>query len=323
MSSTRRHSFRAIGIDVGGTKIAAGIVQFPGGRLLRRQIVASNIRHGGRKTLDEVVNLAQQLADESTEHGHPPRAIGLGICELIDPSGILLSQNCLRWSRLPVQERLGEIAPTLLEADVRAAAIGEALWGAGKPYRSFLYITIGTGISCCLMIDGRPFLGAHGATGTIGSSPLPNLDRLTSKKSSTSLEEFASGPGLVARYNRRHRSTPVDSGPEVFRAAQKGDADAQEIIRSGAFAVGAVVGGLVNLLDPEAVIVGGGLGLRRGLYRNTLITAARQHIWWPGHRHVSIQSAALAADAGIIGAATVAAQIFPTTGRRLSIRVTP
>ena len=67
-----------------------------------------------------------------------------------------------------MQEELSSIAPTIIEADVRAAALAEALFGAGKPFRNFLYVTVGTGISCCLMLDGAPYLGAHGAIGHDG-----------------------------------------------------------------------------------------------------------------------------------------------------------
>ena len=99
-------------------------------------------------------------------------AIGVGICELVDCEGRIASANCIQWQDEPVQEKLSSIAPTVIEADVRAAALAESMFGAGKAFHNFLYVTVGTGISCCLMLDGTPYLGVRGASGTMASSPL-------------------------------------------------------------------------------------------------------------------------------------------------------
>jgi glucokinase len=207
-----------------------------------------------------------------------------------------------------VCKRLAAIAPTVIEADVRAAARAEALLGAGDDLDLFLYVSIGTGISSCLVIDGEPFTGARGATGTMASGPLPGFSEDITRPLLPTLEQIASGPALVSRF--RAVGGAVESGEDVLAAAAAGNEDAARIVRSAAAALGASIGALVNVLDPQAVILGGGLGLSEGLFRETLINSARRHIWWPGHRDLSIVSASTGADAGVIGAAATAWEVF-------------
>jgi glucokinase len=187
---------------------------------------------------------------------------------------------------------------------VRAAARAEALFGAGRDARVFLYVSIGTGISSCLVIDGQPFTGARGATGTMASGPLPGFDETQTKTLPPTLEQIASGPALVARFNQLHAN--AQSGRDVLAAAEVGNTNATRIVRSAAEALGGSIGSLVNVLDPELVIVGGGLGLSEGLYCNALIDSARRHIWWEGHRDLPIVSATTGPDAGVIGTSATA-----------------
>ena len=203
-------------------------------------------------------------------------------------------------------EQLSSIAPATIEADVRAAAVAEGLFGAGKTFRVFLYVTIGTGISCCLMLDGAPYLGALGATGTMASSPLAVPCEACGHFSQRTLEEIAAGPALVARY--RQAGGSAENGKEVLAAASAGDAAARKILASATATLGSQLGVLVSVLDPQAVIIGGGLGLSEGPFLDQLITATRRHIWSDTHRELPIMRAATGADAGWIGAAARAWQ---------------
>ena len=297
---------QVIGIDVGGTKIAAGVLGLPGGERSPARVLPTRADRGGQAVLDDVVALARALADESQRSGGSIRAIGLGICELVDRGGNLASANCIDWLKLPVRETLSAIAPTVIEADVRAAAVAEHRFGAGGPFRSFLYVTVGTGISCCLMLDGHPHLGARGLTGTMASSPLAVPCERCGHTSRRSLEELASGPALVTRFAAAGGSAA--SGQEVLRAAQMGDPSARQVVESASESLVSQVGLLVNTLDPEAVVVGGGLGLSEGAYWDHFIASTRRHIWSGLHRDLPILRATTGADAGWIGAATVAAR---------------
>ncbi|MSU61814.1 MAG: ROK family protein [Pedosphaera sp.] len=290
-----------IGVDIGGTKIAAGLVTFPDGQVRVRKIIPTLPKRGGEAVLTDIEKLARDLMGEASLMNLEAKGIGVGVCEIVDLSGQVASANCITFQGLPVRERLSRIAPTILEADVRAAARAEAMFGAGRGARVFLYVTIGTGIASCLVMDGHPFTGAHGATGTMASGPLPHLGVMRDDPPPASLEAFAAGPALVRRFNAIRGN--AQSGQDVLAAASEGNVRAIEVVRTSGEALGASIGALINVLDPELVVLGGGLGMSEGLYRDTLINSARRHIWWEGHRNVPIVPAATGTDAGIIGAA--------------------
>ena len=293
--------FTAIGVDVGGTKIAAGAVAFPQGIVQARRIIPTVPQRGGEAVLVDVERIVSELAAEVAEIGHRVDGIGMGVCEIVDQSGEIVSANSVAWTAVDVRRRLEAIAPVAIEADVRAAARAEALFGAGRNSRVFLYVTIGTGISCCLVTDREPFTGARGATGTMASGPLPGFNGEGPTEPLPTLEQIASGPALVTRF--RAARGVADSAQEVLKAAANGNAPAIAVVRSAAEALGATVGMLVGVLDPERVVLGGGLGLAEGLFRDALVSSARRNIWWDGHRDLPIVPAETGADAGLIGAA--------------------
>jgi glucokinase len=311
MSSTstgvaiRNPAVCAIGVDVGGTKIAAGLVAFPKGEVRVRRQIPTAPERGGEAVFADVVRLCEELTAAAKGQNQRIDSIGLGICELVDLEGNVVSENCIAWKDVPVRQQLTQLAPTVIEADVRAAALAEATLGAGKPFKQFLYITIGTGISCCLVLDGKPFTGAHGATGTMASSPLSVPCEHCEQVSHRTLEEIASGPALVTRYNQR-RSAGADTGQAVLAAATAGDSEATDIVHSAGEALGASVGLLVNVLDPDAIVVGGGLGLSEGAFWESFIASTRRHVWSEVHRNLPIIRAATGPDAGLIGAAVAA-----------------
>jgi glucokinase len=295
----------AIGIDVGGTKVAAGLVEFPEARIHARRQIPTGAGRSGRAVLDDVMVVAHDLKNEASRVGHSVSAIGLGICELVDPGGKIMSSNCIDWLNHPVHQELSSIAPATVDADVRAAALAETLFGAGRPMRTFLYVTIGTGISSCLILDRKPYLGARGATGTMASSSMSITCEHCGQLNTRTLEHIAAGPALAAIFNARGGT--ADSAPDVLSAAHSGNDVARDVIRTAAETLGAQIGLLVNVLDPEAVVIGGGLGLSHGLFADHLFASTRRHIWSGIHRELPIVHAELGVDAGWIGAAASAA----------------
>jgi len=296
----------AIGVDVGGTKIAAGVVTFPKGELHERRQIETASARGGEAVFADVFRLCEELVGISKGSAQQAvQSIGVGVCELVDLDGNVVSENCIAWKDLSVRKRLSELAPAVLEADVRAAALAEAMFGAGRPFKQFLYVTIGTGISCCLVLDGKPFTGAHGATGTMASSSVSVPCERCGHMSRRALEEIASGPALVTRLNERGVGR-ADTGQAVLAAAGRGDPDAMDVVRSAGESLGSSVGILLSVLDPEAVVVGGGLGLSEGLFWESFVASTHRHIWSEAHRDLPVLRAATGADAGLIGAAAAA-----------------
>jgi ROK family len=121
-----------IGLDVGGTKVAGGVVSFPDGTIHERQTIPTRPERGGAAVLDDVFDLAAPLAQQANREGRQIHGIGMAVCELVDLNGSVTSRQTLDWPGLPIQERFTVIVPSLVESDVRAAALAEALFGRGK-----------------------------------------------------------------------------------------------------------------------------------------------------------------------------------------------
>lgn len=266
---------------------------------LAKQLAAGSFRRGGAAVLDDAVTLAREV--EAGAPG-PIAAIGVGVPELVDPVGRITSAQTIEWRDLPLRERLGQIAPATIEADVRAAALAEARLGAGRPFADFAYISIGTGISSTLVIAGRPYAGARGGALVLATGPLtvpcPRCGALTSFV----LEDDASGRAIAARFAAA-RGAPVSGAEAVLAAATSGDEAAQAIVDRAAETLGSAIGWLVNVADPATVVVGGGLGSAAGPFWDRLAAATRRHIWSEGARALPIVRAELGLDAGWIGAA--------------------
>jgi len=291
-----------LGIDVGGTKTAAGIVLFPEGRVVSRRVMPTRPERAGDEVLRDVLGLARELLDEAESSGNAVAGIGVGIAELVDPLGNVTSAHTIAWQGVPVRECFSRIAPASVESDVRAAALAEALFGAGRPFRLFIYITVGTGISHSLVMDGLPFAGARGNALIFASGRYTTICTECGAVLTPVLEAFASGPALVERFNR-HCPGRARTGADVLVAAEVGEPEAVEVVQTAGEALGVRVGALINELDPEAIVVGGGLGLAGGLYWDSFVASTRGHIWAENSRDTPILPAALGNDAGLIGAA--------------------
>ena len=292
----------AIGLDVGGTKIAGGLVAFPAGRVLARRVIPTGAERGGEVVLQDTLSLAEELLNEAAGLQLKVSGIGVGVAELVDLKGQVTSGQTIRWDGLPVQERFSFLAPAIVESDVRAAALAEALLGSGKSFKLFAYVTVGTGISYSLVQAGRPYAGARGNALVLSSSPLTTTCTHCGALLRPVLEEFASGPALVARYNNQ-AANKAERAQEVLAAAESSDSAAVDVVKTAAESLGVSVAFLINTLDPQAVIVGGGLGLAGGLYWNSFVNSVRQHIWADTSRDLPILEAQLGTDAGLIGAA--------------------
>jgi glucokinase len=261
----------AIGIDVGGTKIAAGAVDLATGEILDERVQPTEPARGGDAVLRDVLEIANALKTKGS-------TLGLGLAELVSPEGRILSEATFAWKDLPVLESLNAILPARIEADVRAAARAEAKWGSGRDLDSFLYVTVGTGISCCLVLGGKPFAGARGMAGTFASAGGLVALKDGSLAETLALEDFASGSALARRTSHSDR-------------------------QHGGRALGAAIAQLVNTMDPRAVVIGGGLGCAGGLFIEAVKQEFYTRLWSELHRETQILSAKLGPDAGWIGAA--------------------
>ena len=172
--------------------------------------------------------------------------VGLAVCELVDPEGRVRSAQTIDWRGADL---LAEF--TAVESDVRAGALAEARFGAGREHPDFLYVTVGSGISHCLMSGGVPRMGVRGAAIGTGA-PL--------------VEEWSSGLAIARRAGHASAQDAL------------ADPAAAEVVEDAARRLGLALAALVNALDPGAVVVGGGLGLHDG-YRARVEAALRPEVY--------------------------------------------
>jgi glucokinase len=312
----RDHGAAAIGVDVGGTKTALGLIDAGSLTLLATEVIATGRERGGEAVLADVARHAATLAGAAARQDRRVVGVGVAVPEIVNLAGQITSSAVIpRWNELPVAATLGTIAPTVIEADVRAAAFAEAALGAGRGYPWHVFLTVGTGISYCAVGDGRPLAGAHGGALNVGTSVLdlagghPAPDHAADGQAGGEydrdghvLERVASGSALVQRFNQRGGS--ARGAQDVLAAARLGDQAARDVVDTGARALGIGIALLVNLLDPQAVIVGGGLGSADTEY---WVAAQR---WGRHYAHSFAAGTVLARselgpDAGVIGAGLV------------------
>jgi predicted NBD/HSP70 family sugar kinase len=146
-----------LGLDIGGTKVAAGLVDPATGEVTDRRRVPTAAERGPAAVLMTCVELAEAYAAD-----RPLAGIGIGICELVDRQGRVTSAQTIDWRGLDVPAAFAQVAPARVESDVRAGAHAEARYGAGRGSSDFLYASVGTGISTALVIDGVPYAGFRG-----------------------------------------------------------------------------------------------------------------------------------------------------------------
>jgi glucokinase len=295
---------------VGGTKIALGLVG-AGGELLQRARIENREAPDAGALLERVAAAARELVGSA---GTAAVAVGVGICELVDRSGEIRSAVTIPWTRADVDEALSPLGPVTVDADVRTAALAEARVGAGRPFGSFVYVTVGTGVSCCLVRGGEPDPGARGFAQLIGSSRVTvPCGEDGGRLLTVAAEDVAAGPAIARRFAAR--TGEAASTEEVLRRCAEGDAAAVAVVGEAATVLGSFAALLVNVLDPDAVVIGGGLGAAQGPYWAALEPAVREHVWADDARSLPVVRAALGADAGVVGAALLALLRAPKRGR--------
>ncbi len=305
----------AVGLDVGGTKIA-GLRVSRDGRILARRTVPTPASDP-EATVAEMVRLASELRNRQVV------AVGVGAAGMVDVSaGVLRYAPNLAWRELAIAERLRDALalPCQVDNDANAAAWGEFRFGAGRGYRHMLLVTVGTGIGGGIVADRRLFRGAHGFAAEIGHVVVDPAGPPCGCGNRGCWEQVASGHaiGRLGREAATSGESPVIAelaggdpdavtGVTVTEAAARGDPAAIGILAEVGGRLGTGIAGLVNVLDPEVVVVGGGAIAAGELLLEPARAAYADAVEAPDHRPpVPIVAARLGNDAGAVGAAALA-----------------
>ncbi len=286
-----------LGIDIGGTKIAAGLVSAEG-RVLHRSRCPTPLT-GGTAILEAALALAQEYTNE------PVAAVGVGTGGQVNADlGVIVSATDLLpgWAGTDVRAAFEAVfsVPCFVDNDVNALAAGEGRFGAGRDLRTVAYLALGTGVGGALLLDGRLHHGAHWTGAEFG-----HLLLMISGSLRRTLEDFASGPGLVQTY-REISGDGALTGEAIAKEAQR-DSESQAalaVTRTGEY-LGYGLVSLANILDPNLIVIGGGLSALGDLLlepaRRVLLSQAL-----PGPAQCPVAVAALGPDASLVGAAALA-----------------
>lgn len=266
-----------MGLDIGGTNTAV-LAGTPAGGILERQVHAMVPGAPFADTWSAITALADRLV---ATRGRPS-AIGVSVGGPLDTAGgvILSPPNLPGWDAVPVRDlltaRFG--APTFVEHDARAGALAEWLFGAARGCRDVVFLTFGTGMGAGLIVDGRLHRGAADAAGEVGRWRMAYRGPRAYGKTG-SWEAFASGSGLprLARFLHPEREWPPDLTAEaIVRLARSGDQQASRVVETAALWLGRGIAYLVDLLDPEIVVLGS-IAVRAGdLFLPTAIRTVRR-----------------------------------------------
>ena len=307
----------AVGIDVGGTRIACGLVERKG-RIIK-DVKRLTPHTGPFAVVDTIIELAEevQVGLQSSEVA----GVGIGLPAQVD----FLKQSVEWCTNLPlagvdvrslVMSRLRQ--EVTLDNDGNLAAFGESRYGAGTGTRDFLMITLGTGVGGGLFIDGEPYRGSRGLGGEVGhmvidldGPPCPcggtgHIESYLGRPAIAARgQEAARGPGGEAILRAAGGSVDAVTAEAVIIAGNMGDPVAREILLEAGNTLGRSLVGLVNLLNPQIIVVGGGVGEACPFVveRAAEVVASEA---LAGRRDVRIVQAELGNDAGILGAAALA-----------------
>jgi glucokinase len=305
----------AIGIDVGGTKIHAFRVRRDGSIEERRTV---------RTPIDDHEEAVRSMIEQALAVRTPDVvAVGVGVAGLVDANdGILRFSPNVSWRELPIasQMRAALELPVQVDNDANVAAWGEWRFGAGRSYRHMLLVTVGTGIGGGVVAGRRLFRGAHGFGGEIGHVIVDPNGPLCGCGNRGCWETVASGQAVgrlgreAAREHPRSLVAMLAGGdPEavtgvtVTAAAHRGDPIAHEVFHEVGRRLGEGIAGLVNVLDPQIVVVGGGLIAAGDILLDPAREACERAIEGAAYRaRVPIVPAELGNDAGAVGAASLA-----------------
>lgn len=304
----------AIGIDIGGTKIAGALVD-ESGSIVREMRVPT--------PANDVAALTAAVAKIINELAAGQEVVGAGIAAAgfidADQSHIVYAPN-LSWRNEPFKANLEKLIsiPVLLENDANAAGWAEYRYGAGVGTKHMVMLTIGTGVGGAVIADSRMLRGGFGIAGELGHIRLVPNGKLCGCGQHGCLESYGSGSALLksarelvasgdprgARLAQLERNAGQLTGNEVYQAIQEQDPGALELLAELGSWIGQAIGSLVAVLDPEMVVIGGGVSAAGDLLLNPIREAFLEHLPARGFRpELKIVAAEFVNDAGVVGAA--------------------
>ena len=306
-----------VGIDIGGTGIKAGLVNQEGLILLKKEC-ATNSTAGFDKVMDNIKRLVGDLLVEAKVEMNEIQSIGVGIPSFINKKGEVTCVN-LGWYNVNIVQKIREIFPdvkTFVENDATVAAIAESRFGSMKGNDIAVMLTLGTGVGGGIIINGKPFTGAHGMASEIGHAVIGENYFNCNCGNNGCFETFCSATAVInyakkllednqksLMYEACERDLNKMTAKIVFDAYKENDLLARKVVHRFKSYLAIGIAGIINTLDPHIIAIGGGVSRAGDIILDGLEDELRSHILYKEEEFSPIVIATLGNDAGIIGAA--------------------
>lgn len=312
----------AAAVDLGGSKILS-VVADARGKVVSRDLRDTLAAQGPEAVIREILGSLRQVIAEAGVKASRIGGIGLGAPGVLSPEmGVVFtSPNLPGWQDVPLRDIVAREMglPVWLINDAKAAALGELSFGAARGARNFIYVTISTGIGGGIVIDGKIYSGAGGTAGEVGHMTIADDGPRCTCGNRGCWEQMASGTALAREAKRRIGEGAVSvileyAGGDIERvtaetvslAFDRGDALARELVARASHYLGVGFANLVNIFNPELIVVGGGLANMGDKLFVPAYREAGQRAFKESYRAVRFARAELGADAGVLGAAALA-----------------
>ena len=323
MSSKLHEMESVIGVDIGGTKVAAGVVDTHG-KILSHTRVAMNCHASAEEGLASVVEAIGAVLSQQSENQSRIRKIGICAPGPLDPrTGVIINPpNVPCWRDFPLAEEIGEKYSALVKVDndANAGGLAEHLWGAGRGYSNVFFATLGTGVGTGIVLDGKIFHGRTGAAAEGGHVSIDLNGPICNCGKRGCIEVLASGTAIARRAREAVSASPqrgsqllsLAGGNEskirsemVGKAAELGDPLSMEVLEQTTEYLAVWLGNTVDLLEPDVMILGGGAAEMLRPYFGEI--QKRMKSWCINSRYLEIPivPAFYGENAGIAGGAAL------------------
>jgi glucokinase len=318
----RKRQRYIIGVDLGGTNIVAGAMPEDGSREIAMRSEPTRAQQGADAVVDRIARMIDTVIAETIAETNAKRedvaGVGIGSPGPLDRErGIVIVTPNLGWRNFPLRDEVSKRVglPASLDNDANCATLGEWWCGAAKGARHVIGITIGTGIGGGLILDGRLFHGASDVAGEIGHTTIDSTGRRCNCGNYGCLEAYASGPAIAERAREALAGGEpsillklVDddlgkiTAQVVYDAAKKDDDVARQVVRETANFLGAGVANLLNIFNPDVVVIAGGVTQAGAPLFEPLRAEVRRRAFRPAVEACKILPGTLRGSAGVVGA---------------------
>ena len=307
-----------IGLDVGGTTFKAGVVT-EDGRIVHKDAMPTGIERPYQEIIADMAALCKKVAADAGIEMSEIRSIGVGVPGLFDnKTGMIPFCTNLGWHDIPfVAEMKKHLdTPVYGDNDATVAGLAESVAGVSAGIKDSVFLTLGTGVGGGIIIDGKPYSGAHGCGSEIGHMMIKMGGELCTCGNYGCFERYASATAIIREARKAIVEYPESSmlaacggDPEklnakiVIDAARAGDEAAKAVFGGYVQALAVGIINIINMLDPEVIVLGGGVSAAGEFLLNAVREAVKPMVFFKTMPYARIELAQLGNDAGIIGAA--------------------